>query len=66
MEFEHTPREMAEKLMEFNRDFSDNGDEIKSEIDYVTELFEKLQKSEEFNVLAHHLDIMFMDSAFCK
>ena len=22
MEFEHTPREMAEKLMEFNRDFS--------------------------------------------
>ena len=64
MEFEHTPREMAEKLMEFNRDFSDNEEEIKSEVDYVTELFEKLQKSEEFNVLAHHLDIMFMDSAF--
>ena len=66
MEFEHTPREMAEKLMEFNRDFSDNEEEIKSEVDYVTELFEKLQKSEEFNVLAHHLDLMFMDSAFGK
>ena len=66
MEFEHTPQEMAEKLMEFNRDFSDNEEEIKSEVDYVTELFEKLQKSEEFNVLAHHLDIMFMDSVFCK
>lgn len=24
MEYEHTPRQMAEKLMEFNRDFSDN------------------------------------------
>lgn len=66
MEFEHTPQEMAEKLMEFNRDFSDNEEEIKSETEYVTELFEKLQKSEEFNVLAHHLDLMFMDSAFGK
>ena len=36
MEFEHTPREMAEKLMEFNRDFSDNEEEIKSETEYVT------------------------------
>ena len=70
MEFEHTPREMAEKLMEFNRDFSTDstcGEESEEkELDYVTELFEKLQKSEEFNVLAHHLDLMFMDSAFCK
>lgn len=66
MEFEHTPQEMAEKLMEFNRDFSDNEDEIKIETEYVAELFGKLQKSEEFNVLAHHLDLMFMDSVFCK
>ena len=68
MEFEHTPREMAEKLMEFNRDFSTDstcGEENEEkELDYVTELFEKLQESEEFNVLAHHLDLMFMDSAF--
>lgn len=66
MEFEHTPQEMAEKLMEFIRDFSDNSEEIEKEIPYVTEAFEKLQKSEEFNALAHHLDIMFMDDVFNK
>lgn len=64
MDYEHTPKQMAEKLMEFIRDFSDNEEEIKSETDYVTELFDKLQKSDEFNVLAHHLDIMFMDDVF--
>ena len=64
MEYEYTPREMAEKLMEFNRDFSDNEEDIKEEIEYVTELFDKLQKSDEFNVLAHHLDLMFMDDVF--
>ena len=64
MEYEHTPREMAEKLMEFVRDFSDTEEELKSETEYVTELFDKLQKSDEFNVLAHHLDIMFMDNVF--
>lgn len=64
MEYEYTPREMAEKLMEFNRDFSDNEEEIKEETEYVAELFDKLQKSDEFNVLAHHLDLMFMDDMF--
>lgn len=63
-DFEHTPEEMAKKLMEFNRDFLDDEEEIKHEIEYVAELFEKLQKSEEFNALAHHLDIMFMDDVF--
>ena len=63
-EYEHTPRQMAEKLMEFIRDFSDYEEDIKIETDYVTELFDKLQKSDEFNVLAHHLDIMFMDEVF--
>lgn len=62
--YEHTPREMAEKLMEFTRDFSDTEEDIKAEADYITDLFDKLQKSEDFNVLAHHLDIMFMDEAF--
>jgi len=66
MEFENTPREMAEKLMEFIRDISDNEEELKDETDYVTELFDKLQKSDEFNVLAHHLDLMFMDDVFSK
>ena len=66
MEFEHTPKQMAEKLMEFNRDFSDHEEDIKAETEYVTELFEKLQQSEEFNALAHHLDIMFMDEVFKK
>lgn len=60
----HTPRQMAEKLMEFNRDFSDNEEEIKHETEYVAELFDKLQKSEEFNALAHHLDLIFMDDVF--
>ncbi len=68
MEFEHTPREMAEKLMEFNRDFSTDstcGEENEEkELCYVAELLEKLQESEEFDVLAHHLDLMFMDGAF--
>lgn len=64
MEYEHTPKEMAEKLMEFIRDFSDDAEEVEEEIKYVTELFDKLQKSSEFNALAHHLDIMFMYEAF--
>ena len=63
-EFEHSAREMAEKLMEFNRDFSDYEDDIKEEVEYLTETFEKLQKLDEFNALAHHLDLMFMDSVF--
>lgn len=41
--YEYTPREMAEKLMEFNRDFSDFEEEVKHETEYVAELFEKLQ-----------------------
>ena len=64
--YEHTPRQMAEKLMEFNRDFSDNQEEVEYETEYVTELFEKLQKSNEFNTLAHYLDTMFMDEVFNK
>lgn len=62
--YEHTPRRMAVKLMEFNRDFSDDREEVEYETKYVTELFEKLQKSEEFNVLAHYLDLMFMNDVF--
>lgn len=62
--YEHTPRQMAEKLMEFNRDFSDNQEEVEYETECVTELFEKLQKSEEFNVLANYLDLMFMNDVF--
>ena len=50
--------------MQFNKDFSDNDEELKSETEYVTELFEKLQQSSEFNALAHHLDIMFMNDVF--
>ena len=63
-EFEYTPREMAEMLLEFNRDFSDNEEDIREETEYVTKLFEKLQRSDEFNALAHHLDLMFMDDMF--
>ena len=63
-EYEHNPRQMAEKLMEFNRDFSDDAEEIARETEYVAELFEKLQQSSEFNVLTHYLDIMFMKDVF--
>lgn len=64
--YEHTPRQMAEKLMEFNRDFSDDAEEIASETEYLTKLFEKLQNSNEFDILAHYLDTMFMDEVFNK
>lgn len=63
-EFEYTPEQMAEKLIEFNRDFSDDAELLAEEKVYVAELFDKLQKSEEFEVLAHHLDLMFMDKVF--
>lgn len=62
--FEHTPEQMAEKLMEFIRDFSDSDEDIELEKIYVTDLFDKLQNSEEFDVLAHHLDTMFMHKEF--
>lgn len=55
---------MADKLMEFNRDFSDDSETIAEEAEYLTGVFDQLKKSEDFNILAHHLDTMFMDSAF--
>lgn len=63
-DFEHTSKEMADKLMEFNRDFSDDSETIAEEAEYLTGVFDQLKKSEGFNILAHHLDTMFMDSAF--
>lgn len=54
----------AEKLMEFIRDMGDDEDQIEEEKEYVAELFDELQKSEKFEVLAHYFDLMFMDSAF--
>ena len=65
-EYEHTPTQMAEKLLEFNRDFSDSTEDIQNEKEHVAELFEKLQNSNEFNILAHYLDTMFMDEIFNK
>lgn len=65
-EYEYTPMQMAEKLLEFNRDFSDSAEDIQNEKEHMTELFEKLQNSNEFNILAHYLDTMFMDEVFNK
>lgn len=65
-EYEHTPTQMAEKLLEFNRDFSDSAENLQNEKEYVAELFEKLQNSNEFNILANYLDTMFMDDVFNK
>ena len=59
-----TPMQMAEKLLEFNRDFSDSAEDIQNEKEHVVELFEKLQNSNEFNILAHYLDLMFMNDVF--
>lgn len=54
--------------MEFIRDFStdstDDEENRKAELECVTELFYKLQKSDEYNILAHHLDLMFMYDVF--
>lgn len=62
--YEYTPLEAAEKLLEFNRDFSDTMEYYEEEKQYVAELFADLQKSEKFEVLAHYLDLMFMDDIF--
>ena len=63
-EYEFTPKQSAEKLMNFIRDMGDDEDKIEQEKEYVAELFDELQKSEKFEVLAHYFDLMFMDSAF--
>lgn len=63
-EYEFTPGEMADKLMEFIRDMGDDEDQIEEEKEYVAELFDELQKSEKFGILAHYFDLMFMDSTF--
>lgn len=63
-EYEFTPEQSAEKLMEFIRDMSDDEDQIEEEKGYVAELFDELQKSEKFEILAHYFDLMFMDNVF--
>lgn len=63
-EYEHTPKEMAEKLMEFNRDFSDSTADISEEIKCLEDMFKELQGSNKFEILMHHLDEMFMNSVF--
>ena len=63
-EYEFTPEQSAEKLMEFIRDMVDDEEHIEQEKEYVTKLFDELQKSEKFEILAHYFDLMFMDSAF--
>lgn len=62
--YEHSAEDMARKLLEFNRDFSDFDEDIQAEVEHLTSLFYDLQESEEYNALMHHLDIMFMDDAF--
>ena len=63
-EYEFTPGEMSEKLMSFIRDMSDDEDQIEEEKEYIAELFDELQKSEKFEILAHYFDLMFMDNVF--
>ena len=66
-DFAHTPRQMAEKLIEFQRDFTDGWDDqkaISDETKCLEKLFCELQKSEEFEILAYHLDDMFCNGVF--
>lgn len=63
-EYEFTPEQSADKLMEFIRDMSDDENQIEEEKEYVAELFDELQKSEKFEILAHYFDLMFMDNVF--
>ena len=66
-DFAHTPRQMAEKLIEFQRDFTDGWDDekaISDETKCLEKLLCELQKSEEFEILAYHLDDMFCSSVF--
>ena len=63
-EYEFTPEQSAEKLMEFIRDMADDQEQIEQGKEYIAESFDELQRSEKFEVLAHYLDLMFMDSAF--
>ena len=66
-DFAHTPRQMAEKLIEFQRGFTDGWDDekaISDETKCLEKLFCELQKSEEFEILAYHLDDMFCSSVF--
>ena len=63
-EYEFTSKQSAEKLMNFIRDMSDDEDQIEEEKGYVAELFDELQKSEKFEILAHYFDLMFMDNVF--
>ena len=62
--YEFSPEQSSEKLMNFIRDMGDDAEQIEQEKEYVAELFDELQKSEKFEILAHYLDLMFMDSAF--
>ena len=63
-EYEFTPGEMSEKLMNFIRDMSDDEDQIEEEKEHIAKLFDELQKSEKFEILAHYFDLMFMDNVF--
>ena len=63
-DYEFTPRQSAEKLMNFIRDMGDDEDQIEQEKEYIVELFNELQRSEKFEILAHYLDLMFMDNVF--
>lgn len=63
-DYEFTPRQSAEKLMNFIRDMGDDEDQIEQEKKYIAELFNELQRSEKFEILAHYLDLMFMDNVF--
>lgn len=65
-EYENTPQQMANKLMEFISDYSYDEEEYKIEVEYLTELFDELGQSDKYNALIHHLDTMFMDDIFNK
>lgn len=63
-EYEYTSKQMATKLMDFISFIDDSEEDLKEEIESLTETFDLLKQDERFNALAHHLDLMMMDDKF--
>lgn len=49
---------------ENTEDIDSDFEHTSKEAEYLIGVFDKLKKSEDFNILAHHLDTMFMDGVF--
>ena len=58
--YEFTAEEMADMLLNFIRDMGDDKELIEEEKSHVADLLYELRKSEDFEILATYLDVMFL------